>query len=48
MKLHEYQAKDILGKSGITVPNGQLVTTADQATKTTQIINGPPWVVKAQ
>jgi succinyl-CoA synthetase beta subunit len=48
MKLHEYQAKDILGKSGITVPNGQLVTAVDQATKATQIINGPPWVVKAQ
>ncbi|MDQ1336168.1 MAG: succinyl-CoA synthetase beta subunit [Thermodesulfobacteriota bacterium] len=48
MKLHEYQAKDILGKSGITVPSGQLVTAADQATKATQIINGPPWVVKAQ
>jgi succinyl-CoA synthetase beta subunit len=48
MKLHEYQAKDILGKSGITVPNGQLVTEVDQATKATQIINGPPWVVKAQ
>jgi len=48
MKLHEYQAKDILGKSGIAVPNGQLVTEVDQATKATQIINGPPWVVKAQ
>ena len=48
MKLHEYQAKDILGKSGIPVPNGQLVTAVDQATKATQIISGPPWVVKAQ
>lgn len=48
MKLHEYQAKDILGKSGIPIPNGQVVTTAEQATKATQIINGPPWVVKAQ
>ncbi|MBW1780300.1 MAG: ADP-forming succinate--CoA ligase subunit beta [Deltaproteobacteria bacterium] len=48
MKLHEYQAKDILGKSGIPVPNGQLVTAVDEATKATQIISGPPWVVKAQ
>lgn len=48
MKLHEYQAKDIFGKSGIPVPNGQVVTAVDQATKATQIINGPPWVVKAQ
>ncbi|MFH1241953.1 MAG: ADP-forming succinate--CoA ligase subunit beta [Pseudomonadota bacterium] len=48
MKLHEYQAKDIFSKSGIPIPNGQLVTTAEQATKAAQIINGPPWVVKAQ
>ncbi|HDZ89383.1 MAG TPA: ADP-forming succinate--CoA ligase subunit beta, partial [Deltaproteobacteria bacterium] len=48
MKLHEYQAKDIFAKSGIPIPNGQVVTAADQATKATQIINGPPWVVKAQ
>jgi len=48
MKLHEYQAKDILGKSGIRIPNGQLITTAEQITKVTKIINGPPWVIKAQ
>lgn len=48
MKLHEYQAKDILGKSGIPIPTGQLVTSSEQATKATQIISGPPWVIKAQ
>jgi len=48
MKLHEFQAKDILGKSGIRVPHGQVVTTADQAAKVAQIIKGPPWVIKAQ
>ncbi|MBW1702884.1 MAG: ADP-forming succinate--CoA ligase subunit beta [Deltaproteobacteria bacterium] len=48
MKLHEFQAKDILGKAGITVPNGQLVTTSDQATTVVQIIKGPPWMIKAQ
>jgi succinyl-CoA synthetase beta subunit len=48
MKLHEFQAKDILGKSGIPIPNGQLVTNSDQATKVVQIIKGPPWVIKAQ
>jgi succinyl-CoA synthetase beta subunit len=48
MKLHEYQAKDIFGKSGIPIPNGQLVSVVDQATKVTQIISGPPWVIKAQ
>jgi len=48
MKIHEYQAKDIFGKSGIPVPNGQVVASPDEATKVCQIINGPPWVVKAQ
>ncbi len=48
MKLHEYQAKDILGKSGIPIPTGQLVASSEQATKATQIIKGPPWVIKAQ
>jgi succinyl-CoA synthetase beta subunit len=48
MKLHEFQAKDIFGKSGISIPNGQLVTSAEQAAKAAQIIPGAPWVVKAQ
>jgi len=48
MKIHEYQAKDIFSKSGIPVPNGQVVASSDEATKVCQIINGPPWVVKAQ
>lgn len=48
MKLHEYQAKEILRKSGIPVPNGKVLTSSDQATEATKIINGPPWVVKAQ
>jgi len=48
MKIHEYQAKEIFGKSGIPVPNGQVVASPDEATKVCQIINGPPWVVKAQ
>jgi len=48
MKLHEFQAKDIFRKSGIAVPNGQLITSSNQATKVVQIISGPPWVIKAQ
>jgi len=48
MKLHEYQAKDFLSKSGIPTPRGQLVTDSDQASKVTQMISGPPWVIKAQ
>jgi succinyl-CoA synthetase beta subunit len=48
MKLHEYQAKDIFKKSGIPIPNGQLITEANQASEAVQSINGPPWVIKAQ
>ena len=48
MKIHEYHAKDIIGKSGIPVPNGQVVTSSDEITKVCQIINGRAWVVKAQ
>jgi succinyl-CoA synthetase beta subunit len=48
MKLHEYQAKGIFKKSGISIPNGQLITEANQASEAVQSINGPPWVIKAQ
>jgi succinyl-CoA synthetase beta subunit len=48
MKLHEYQAKALFRDFGIPVPNGQLVTSVDQAAKAAQVVNGPPWVVKAQ
>jgi succinyl-CoA synthetase beta subunit len=48
MKLHEYQAKSIFKKSGIPIPNGQLITEANQASEAVQSINGPPWVIKAQ
>jgi succinyl-CoA synthetase beta subunit len=48
MKLHEYQAKGIFEKSGISIPNGQLITEASQASEVVQSINGPPWVIKAQ
>lgn len=48
MKLHEYQAKSIFKKSGIPIPNGQLITEANQVSEAVQSINGPPWVFKAQ
>ena len=40
--------KEIFAKSGISIPNGQVITKPDEATKVCQILNGPPWVVKAQ
>jgi len=48
MKLHEFQAKDLFRKFGIPVPEGQVVTSGDEAIEATKNINGPPWVVKAQ
>lgn len=48
MKIHEYQAKDILRQSGVPVPDGQVVTSPDEALKASQIIGGNLWVVKAQ
>ncbi|UCF85551.1 MAG: ADP-forming succinate--CoA ligase subunit beta [Desulfobacteraceae bacterium] len=48
MKLHEYQSKEIFGKSGIPVPKGQVITESNQALKAIKVINGPPWVIKAQ
>ena len=48
MKIHEYQSKAIFNKSGMPVPNGQVIASSNEATRVCQIINGPPWVVKAQ
>ena len=48
MKIHEYQAKEIFGKFGVPVPDGQLVTSPTEADKAAHKIPGPPWVVKAQ
>jgi len=48
MKLHEYQAKDIFRKFEIPVPEGRVVTSADEALKAAENLSGPPWVVKAQ
>jgi succinyl-CoA synthetase beta subunit len=51
MKIHEYQAKDILRKYGVPVPEGEMVTTleqADQAAKQLFSAGNPVVVVKAQ
>jgi succinyl-CoA synthetase beta subunit len=31
MKIHEYQAKDILAKHGVPVPQGEVANTLDEA-----------------
>ena len=47
MKLYEYEAKNILGKHGITTPQGGLATSADQARDVAAELRLPV-VVKAQ
>lgn len=48
MKLHEYQAKEILANEGVTVPVGYPATTVEGALEAAQKIGGGFWVVKAQ
>ncbi len=48
MKIHEYQAKEILRGYGIPVPKGRTVETPEEARKVAEEIGGKPIVVKAQ
>ncbi|MBI3992844.1 MAG: ADP-forming succinate--CoA ligase subunit beta [Candidatus Lambdaproteobacteria bacterium] len=48
MKIHEYQAKQVLAKYGVPVPRGQVAFTVDEAVKAAQTLGGSVWVVKAQ
>ena len=48
MILTEYQAKNILRKSGIRVPAGLLAESAQQAENVALQMGGGPWMVKAQ
>ena len=47
MNLHEYQAKDIFRRFGITTPSGDVVTTPEAAFEAAKKYNGPV-MVKAQ
>ncbi len=47
MKLHEFQAKQVLARAGIAIPNGRLALTADEAVTAGGSL-GYPVVVKAQ
>ena len=47
MKLHEYQAKELLAKYGVPVPQGRVATTPDEAAAIAEELGGPA-VVKAQ
>ncbi len=49
MKIHEYQAKEILRKFNVSVPNGKVAFSSEEAVQVAQNeIGGELWVVKAQ
>jgi succinyl-CoA synthetase beta subunit len=48
MNIHEYQAKQILGRFGVPVPNGKFATTAEEAAAAFTALGQPKAVVKAQ
>jgi succinyl-CoA synthetase beta subunit len=48
MKIHEYQAKEILRKYGVATPHGLACFSVDEAVKAARDLGGKVWVVKAQ
>ncbi|MCP5244479.1 MAG: ADP-forming succinate--CoA ligase subunit beta [Burkholderiales bacterium] len=48
MKIHEYQAKEILRNYGVTTPRGIACFSADEAVNAARELGGDVWVVKAQ
>ncbi len=48
MDIHEYQAKEILARFGVPVPQGGLAYSPEQAAYRAREIGGKQWMVKAQ
>jgi len=48
MKIHEYQAKEILKNNGVEIPTGFPAFSVDEAVTVAEKIGGRLWVVKAQ
>jgi succinyl-CoA synthetase beta subunit len=48
MKIHEYQAKAILSRYGVTTPRGEVAFTKEEAREAAQRLKAPIVVVKAQ
>jgi len=48
MKIHEYQAKELLRKYGVVTPRGFHCISVDAAVKAAEDLGGNIWVVKAQ
>ncbi len=48
MKIHEYQAKEILKKYGVATPKGKVAFSVEEASEVAKELGGKVWVVKAQ
>jgi succinyl-CoA synthetase beta subunit len=48
MNIHEYQAKELLAKFGVPVPDGHAALSVDEAVAAAARLPGPLYVVKAQ
>ena len=48
MKIHEYQAKEVLRKYGVVTPRGHACFSVDEAVEAAKKLGGKVWVVKAQ
>ncbi len=48
MKIHEYQAKELLGQAGVAVPRGGVAFSVAEAGQVAATLGGYPVVVKAQ
>ncbi|MDR9395244.1 malate--CoA ligase subunit beta [Roseovarius sp. SYSU LYC5161] len=48
MDIHEYQAKELLRRFGVSVPRGGIAYSPEQAVYRTHELSGDKWVVKAQ
>ncbi|UEM04143.1 ADP-forming succinate--CoA ligase subunit beta [Skermanella rosea] len=48
MNIHEYQAKNLLKKYGVSVPRGGVAYTIPEAEQVAKDLGGPVWVVKSQ
>ena len=48
MKIHEYQAKQILGRYGVAVPRGEVISRVEEARVAAERLGGGTVVVKAQ
>src|SRR5215470_10845523 len=48
MNIHEYQAKELLKRHGVAVPEGYVAWTPDEAVAAAAKLPGPVYVVKSQ